>query len=649
MCGFAGFFDPAPVGGSPPGRVLRDMTATLVRRGPDDEGYWEDPEAGMYLGFRRLAILDLTEAGHQPMVSASGRFAMVFNGEVYNFAELRGMLGGDVAFRGDSDSEVLLACFEAWGPERAVSRFRGMFAIALWDRRERELWLMRDRMGIKPLFLARGERWLAFGSELRALLPHPRIEGRGCPDAAWHYLRCLYVPAPLSMIDGVEKVMPGSLIRFRTGADGAVQEERMRYWDLEEVAARGSASPAVDPEEALDRLHALLEESVRLRLVADVPVGALLSGGIDSSLVVALMAAQSDHPVRTFTIGFEDPRFDEGPVAAEVAQLLGARHTAVEMPPSELLGLVPELPEFVDEPLANPSLLPTLLVSRVARREVTVALTGDGGDELFGGYNRYLQFPRVAVPAERVPRLLRRPLGRLLDLGSGMPGVDAVARRLQPAALGSQHAASARLRRVASIVGAGSLEQAYLEFMAVGHARPPVRGGGPGGVDPGAFTRHRGSLQARMLLLDQMSYLPDDLLAKVDRASMWVSLEARVPVLDHRVVEFSWTLPDEAKIRDGRLKRPLRALAGRYLPDEILDRPKMGFTVPVDAWLRTDLSEWLGDQLAPERLRRRGLWNVAAVQGLGRRYRAGDAGLALSMWTLAVLEAWCERRGVTFD
>jgi len=651
VCGITGFVDPDLPGGRP-GETLREMADTLDRRGPDDEGVWEDGDHGVFLGFRRLAILDLSQAGHQPMASASGRWVVVFNGEIYNFQELRSeLVERGHGFRGGSDTEVLLAAFEEWGPRAAVERLRGMFAFAVHDQEKGVLWMARDRMGIKPLYLAHQGSWLAFSSEIRGLLPHPRISGRGSRDGAWHYLRSLYVPAPLSILDGVEKVLPGTLIRFSLDRSGAVTDrEDVRYWDLEAVAAAGVGDPFLgDETELLDELHERLRESVRMRLVADVPVGALLSGGVDSSLVVALMAEEAEIAPRTFTIGFDDPRFDESEKAAEVAEILGTRHTTVEMPTTGVRDLIPELGEFSDEPMANPSLLPTLLVCQVARRDVVVALTGDGGDELFGGYNRYAQFPGLARRAGAVPGPLRPALGRAMRAGAAVPGVEWLGGILQRRRYGEQHSFTARLRRVAAVAGARDDLQAYRDLMAVGHVRPPVRGGAARPVHDGAFERHPDDLLGRILLTDQLQYLPDDLLAKVDRASMWASLEARVPILDHRVVEFSWRVPTDRKIAGGVLKRPLKDLAGRYLPSAVLDRPKMGFTVPLELWLRNDLSSWVEDRLAPDALRRRGLYDLAAVNRLRRRFDGGAPGLELGIWSLAVLEDWCQRRGITFD
>ncbi len=649
MCGFAGFIDRSSSGVGRPDEVLAAQLATLVHRGPDDEGMWSEPDRGVFLGFRRLSIQDLSPLGHQPMLSASERFVITFNGEIYNFQTLREELRElGFSFRGGSDTEVLLAAIEQWGPEGAVPRLRGMFAIALWDRQEKALWLARDRMGIKPLYLADSPRGIVFGSELRALLDHPFVERTGNPAAAWHFLRTLYVPGPLAMLAGVEKVRPGTLVRFDTSDGHTLRRTEARYWDLAEIADR-EHSFGRTPDEVVGELHHLLGEAVKLRMVADVPVGALLSGGVDSSLVVALMAEHSSRPVRTFTIRFDDPRFDEGPVAAAVAEQLGAEHTEVAMPTDAVKELVPDLPSYSDEPMANPSILPTLLVCRAARRDVTVALSGDGGDELFGGYNRYTQTPNVLRATRWVPHALRPGLARALRGAADVPGIDTVGRLVAPDGLGSQHAFGERLARVAGAVGAGDAAATYAELMAVGlrqpalveaQATPVFRGG--------AFASHPGSLLGRMMLSDQLEYLPDDLLAKVDRASMRTSLEVRVPILDHEVVEWSWGLPDDLKIRDGVPKWPLRALAERFLPAEILDRPKMGFTVPIRSWLETGLAPWLAEAVAPERVRARGILDPRQVTRLHKEFLAGRPGRSLGLWAVAVLEYWCEANRVGF-
>lgn len=649
MCGLAGLIVSGSGSDESSGTVLRRMTGTLVHRGPSDEGFWEDPDHGVYLGFRRLSIQDLSDAGHQPMASSSGRYVIVFNGEAYNFGQLRSELGSSgYCFRGHSDTEVLLASVEKWGSEGALSRLRGMFAFALWDREERTLLLARDRLGIKPLFFSLCGPALAFSSELRGLLANPGIERRGSTLAAWQFLRNLYVPAPLSIIQGVEKVMPGTAVRFQVGPGGVESREDIRYWNLPELAQL-EPFPSSDSESVLEELHRLISESIRLRLIADVPVGALLSGGLDSSLVVAMMQEHSRLPIRTYTIRFDDPRFDEGPSAASVAKHLGTAHTEVELPTSRVKDLIPSLAQIVDEPMANPSFLPTLLVCQVARQEVVVALSGDGGDEVFGGYNRYIYAPKMMRAANLLPGFLNGGAASTLRLAADQPWIEGFGRRLQPRNLGAQHSFSARLARAANILGASSDLTAYQNLMAVGMCSPPMREPPArlGWADR-AFSAHPGNLVDKMMLHDQLQYLPDDLLAKVDRASMQVSLEARVPLLDHEVVEFSWRLPGAWKIREGETKWPLRQLARRYLPESTLRQGKIGFTVPLNRWLRGDLAPWVRATLESPRLRSRGLFDVDRVHRLWKGFQDGRGDLALSVWAVAVLEDWCENWDVQF-
>ncbi len=627
--------------------MLRRMTGQLARRGPDQEGFWSEPAVGVHFGFRRLAIQDLSEAGHQPMTSASGRFTIVFNGEVYNFKSLRSELeGAGFSFRGGSDTEVLLACFERWGVDEAVRRTQGMFGFAVYDAERRELSLARDRIGIKPLYIWSSAGSMAFGSELRALFPHPDVPRRGSREAAWHYLRRLSVPAPLSILEGVEKLMPGTIARFSLDESGVKSRTDTTYWSL---AARRRAAevPSESAEHSVDRMHDLLLTAVRDRLVADVPVGALLSGGIDSSLVVAMMQASSSEPVRTFTIRFDDPRFDEGPAAQAVADSIGTKHTEIGLPTERLPGLVPDLPTLSDEPMANPSLIPTLLVCETARQEVTVALAGDGGDELFGGYNRYMLGTRAIGARRRIPEVLRPAAAGALRAAGRSAVVESLAGVALRGRLGQQHSASARFLRMAQLVHAPSEREAYEELLSVGYTMDGPRPGTVFASDT-AFDGAP-SLAEAMMLHDQQQYMPDDLLAKIDRASMWASLEARVPFLDHRVVEASWTLPLSTKIRDGRGKWLLRELAARYIPREILDRPKMGFTVPLTEWLGGELSGWVSELLEPGRTERRGLLDPAQVSTLHSELVTGQVDVSTSVWAVAVLEAWCEEWGVTFD
>lgn len=627
------------------------MVGALEHRGPDDEGFHADLKAGVFMGFRRLSILDLSDAGHQPMVSVSGRYAITFNGEIYNFLELRKELEhGGAHFAGHSDTEVMLAAFERWGCRRALDRFRGMFAFALWDAWERVLWLARDRMGIKPLYLLQRERGLAFASEARAFHACPLYDGRGNATAARNFLSRLYVPGSASILAGVERILPGEVLKFGIKTGGAELISRERYWDLASVAASGEEDPVADGVEMVEHLMDLLRESVRLRLVADVPIGAFLSGGIDSSVVVALMQELSTETVKTFTIGFDHPDFDEGAAATEVARHIGTHHTSISFSPKEVADLIPSLPTLSDEPMANPSLLPTLLVSRVARRDVVVALSGDGGDELFGGYNRYSMGARLIRGAGRIPYPLRPVLASLL---AGLARSRLVSKGLdswQPHSVGKQHSLADRLLKVARVVGARTTADAYESLLNVGMLEPPFRimmGDERIASDlPPHLDR---SLEAWMMLVDQATYLPDDLLAKVDRASMWESLEARVPLLDHKVVEYSWRIPVQAKIRDGVTKWPLRQIAARYVPQELLDRPKMGFTAPVAEWLRTDLREWARDTLNPMNVSKGGLWDEAGLERLWSAFEDGRSDLALPLWSATVLQAWTDRWKVSFE
>jgi asparagine synthase (glutamine-hydrolysing) len=626
------------------------MTLSLEHRGPDDSGIWSDPGAGIHLGFRRLAILDLSQAGHQPMTSSSGRYVITFNGEIYNFEELRKTLAGaGHRFRGHSDTEVLLAAFEQWGPERAVKRFQGMFAFALWDTAERRLWLARDRMGIKPLFLLESAEGIAFASEARAFHQCSLYRGRGDITSAWHFLQCLYVPGPRSILAGVTKVAPGEMVEFSMG-QGTFRRRSIRYWDLAEVAVAGQAQPLRDESAAVEALAELLRDAVRLRLVADVPVGSLLSGGIDSTVVVALMQELSNKPVRTYTISFDDPDFDEGPHASAVAEHLGTDHTSVAFPSEEVLGYIPSLPGLSDEPMANPSLLPTLLVSRVARQEVVVALAGDGGDELFGGYNRYLHGGSLIRRMGRIPGGLRRVVAAALDSMADTSVPDLALRILRPSSVGRQHSASERVRKVTRMLRAGSALEAYAALLNVGLSEPPLRDPALSrGEEERQFCDRLIGLEAQMMLSDQLQYLPDDLLAKVDRASMWESLEVRVPILDHRVVAFSWTLPTSLKMRGGATKWPLRKIAEEYVPLRLLERPKMGFTVPIARWLQGELHDWARDTLSGGRTRASGIWDHAELDRLWSQFGAGRRDLALPLWTATVLQAWADAWNVSFQ
>lgn len=620
------------------------MARTLAHRGPDQEGAWASAEAGIALGFRRLAIVDLSKEGHQPMASESGRYVITFNGEVYNFPELRRRLEGlGHRFRGHSDTEVLLAGFEAWGVEETLPLLNGMFAFAVWDAQERTVTLARDPLGIKPLYLYREAGLVAWGSELKALVAGPSFDRSLDPAAVEQFLRYLYVPAPLTIYQNARKLLPGTFLRLRDA--GAGLPEPNAYWSVSQVFEGRATDRLTSPDECVERLDALLREAVKMQMVSDVPLGALLSGGIDSSTVVALMQEVSDQVVKTFTIGFDEGEHDESEHARAVARHLGTDHTELRLSAGDALEVVPMLPEMFDEPHADPSQIPTYLVSKLAREHVTVALTGDGGDELFGGYNRYLSGPALIRRLQNVPPVARRVAAGIL-------------RTVPPSALASGYKAGARLlpgreqrlvedkiRKVGHLLAAPEWPEMVRSLMSAWQS-PHLALRERGSAEDRAvsiLSRHGGDdLVEAMMLSDQSVYLPDDLLAKVDRASMAVSLEARVPLLDHRVVELAWRMPMEAKIRDGKTKWALRQVLFRRIPRELVERPKTGFSVPIDAWLKGPLREWAGDLLTPSSLSRCGILEPAPVARAWSEFQSGRTG-GLEIWAVLVLQAWSAR------
>jgi asparagine synthase (glutamine-hydrolysing) len=631
MCGLTGFLG-APRSEDELRSTVRSMSDAIVHRGPDDSGEWMDPPHGLAFGFRRLAIVDLSEAGHQPMSSASGRYVMVFNGEVYNYEEIRRDLrqaGRAPDFRGHSDTEVMLAAIEAWGLEAAVKRFVGMFAIALWDRTEHVLHLVRDRMGVKPMYYGFAGSTFFFGSELKALRRHPDFNAAVDRDAVSAYLRFLYVPAPLSIYRGIHKQLPGTIVTLRTGSRDV---ETRTYWSAAAAAEQGAAQRFRGTDaEAADALDALLRDAVALRMMADVPLGVFLSGGVDSSLVTALMQAQASQPVKTFTIGFQEGAYDEAAYAKAIAKHLGTAHTELYVTPADALDVIPMLPSMYDEPFADSSQIPTYLVSKMARRHVTVSLSGEGGDEVFGGYRRYFEGQRVLRTFGRVPTPLRRLLGRTV---SAMPS------GLWTRVLRREPQAATQMRKLGRILAARDLGDLYFELMT--HWRGVV----PNATEVTLPATNRAAWPRlddpveRMMFLDQISYLPDDILAKVDRASMAASLEAREPLLDHRVIELAWTLPLPMKVQGGQGKQILRRILDRYVPSDLIDRPKMGFKVPIDAWLRGPLRDWAEDLLSERKLREHGLLDVGAVRKVWSDALAGRGAWHDHLWAVLMLQGW---------
>ena len=671
MCGIAGIFDPT---GSLRGEQLADavarMTGALRHRGPDDEGLWSDPAAGIALGHRRLSVIDLSRAGHQPMLSPGGRYAISYNGELYNFAVLRGELErAGVHFASRSDTEVLLAGIEVWGLGEMLRRCNGMFAFALWDRRERALTLVRDRLGEKPLYYGRVGAQVAFASELGALRRHPQFVERVDRTALASLLRYGYVPAPRSILEGVAKLGPGELLTIGPGEPDPPLP--IPYWSLAEVARAGRTATA-GAGEAQEELGELLGDAVRLRLTADVPLGAFLSGGVDSCTLVALMREHGAGTVRTFTVAFEDPSFDEASHAARVAAHLETEHTELHVSARDAQEAVPGLPGVCDEPFADPAVLPTLLIARLARRHVTVAFAGDGGDELFGGYSRYRWADLLQRWSGRIPpgalrglaaAALRLPPGpgnrlgatlgaaphllagdRLLKLAEllGAPAPAANGWWDRTGGAGQDGIGQGEVDRASKTGRAGEADRLY-ERLSACWLEPPVLGAGDG-VNP-AFALAGAALAAedrrgRMALADSLTYLPDDILTKVDRATMAVGLEARVPLLDHRVVELAWRIDPDSLRADGLGKRPLREILYRHVPRELVDRPKRGFEVPLAQWLRDPLREWAQDLLDPATLAAQGFLDPGAVTRHWREHLSGERNWHRRLWPVIMFQAW---------
>lgn len=619
MCGICGFVSYSKRAES--GDILA-MAEALTHRGPDDSGVWV--EDGVGLGHRRLSILELSPLGHQPMFSACGRYVMVYNGEVYNHQSIRNALGQGHSFKGTSDTETILAAISEWGLEKAIGRFVGMFAFALWDRSEKRLYLVRDRVGIKPLFFGLTDEGLVFGSELKALKKHSGFAGNINRNALALYFRHNFIPAPYSIFENVEKVRPGELI---TVSQSGV--ERKKYWDIDEVWRGNANSFSGDDQEAIDCLESLLLESVELRMLSDVSLGAFLSGGYDSSIIVALMQRLSSKPVKTFSIGFSDNQFDESHHARSVAQYLGTDHTELTVEPDDLLKVVSSVPRWWDEPFADSSQIPTYILSKLAREKVTVSLSGDGGDELFSGYSRYGITEGVWNKLSKAPFPLR---SFVADIGEALPSNIFKMLGLQ----GSKY----RLRMAG--IKSRSFEELY--FYLVSHFKTPsdlVLNS----EEPGSDLSQLPSMadkRAWMSLFDLLGYLPDDILTKVDRASMAVSLEARVPLLDHRVVEFAASLPTSKKIRGRDDKWILRQVLYKYVPQELVDRPKMGFGIPIVQWLRSDLNEWCNDLLNPEILRRQGYLDQEYVSRIWKEFLGGVSGWAYYIWDILMFQLWLE-------
>ncbi len=671
MCGLAGFITGSSDGHAELVAQATRMALAIRHRGPDDSGAWANAQAGVALGHRRLAIIDLSAAGHQPMLSSRSQFVLAFNGEVYNHQEMRKALqaaGAAPPWRGHSDTETLLAAFEHWGVESTLSRAVGMFAIALWDASSRTLHLARDRFGEKPLYYgwvgAGSTAAFAFASELKALRAYSGFANSVSREALTLYMRFTHVPAPHSIYRDIYKLEPGCVL----SVSGAVPQppsqplrpdaqhgslRLRRWWSLKAVVESGAKHQFVDENEAVNALDRTLQDAVRLQSLADVPVGAFLSGGVDSSAIVALMQQQATRPVRTFTVGFEEAGFDESPHARAVAKHLGTDHTELFVTSTEAQGVIPFLPDMYDEPFADSSQIPTHLVCRAARQQVTVALTGDAGDEQFGGYNRYFWAPRLWSRLAWLPYPIRSTVGATIG---AVPAEwwDALSRpvnALLPDARGIARAGDKAHKLAARLGRVKNLDE--LNLSLVSEWQDPakvVRGESGCVIEPASLltdplpAEGMCAEQLRMMYRDAMTYLPDDILCKVDRAAMAVSLETRVPFLDHRVAETAWRMPLNMKIRDGEGKWALRQVLYRHVPRDLIDRPKSGFGIPVGQWLRGPLRGWAEALLSAHRLEKEGYFHSSPIRAKWVEHLSGRSDHTGSLWAVLMFQGWLEQQ-----
>jgi asparagine synthase (glutamine-hydrolysing) len=651
MCGLVGFYRGSPLNNQDAENTLQRMADAIVNRGPDSSGYWFDNKNQIGFGHRRLAILDLSPAGHQPMHSASGRYIIAFNGEIYNHMECRKALGSSVrGWLGHSDTETLLAGFEAWGIEATVKRCIGMFAFAVWDREKCSLTLVRDRLGEKPLYYGwqgkGSDAVFLFGSELKALRKHPRFAARIDRNAICQLMRNNYIPSPHSIYEGISKLRAGCLATLSVEHPDPVVSS---YWSAAEIARRGILTPFEGTNnDAVDTLETLLKSAVRQQMVADVPLGAFLSGGVDSSAIVALMQVQSARPVKTFTIGFTDDGYNEAVHAKAVANYLGTDHTELYVSPPQALDVIPRLPQLYCEPFSDSSQIPTILVSELARHKVVVSLSGDGGDELFGGYKRYVMANNLWKHLVTVPLVSRRFAADCIRRVSpnGWNQIIEAVRFAIPRSL-RQGNFGDKIHKAASVLDVVSLEELYSRLVSHWSNPSELVIGGDG------FSRvlSRGTPVVnelddiqRMMLLDTLSYLPDDILVKVDRAAMSVSLESRVPFLDQRVFEFAWRLPQNLKLREGVGKWVLREVLFRHVPKTLIDRPKMGFGVPIGVWLRGPLRDWAESLIDESRLRREGYFHPAPIRQMWFEHLSGKYSWQYHLWDVLMFQAWLEKR-----
>ena len=648
MCGIAGFCTGSGFEGARASKQAGAMADVIGHRGPDDSGVWVDDKSGIAMAHRRLSILDLSPAGHQPMVSVSERYVIVFNGEIYNHNKIRSELEfTGYQWRGTSDTESFLAGIETWGLELTLKKSVGMFAFALWDRKKKEISLARDRMGEKPLYYGLNNGIFFFGSELKALKAHPDFEGVVDRDSVALFLRHNYIPSPYSIYRGINKLLPGTYLCIPENKLASAHEiAPTAYWSLQRAATRGQDNLFLgDEEEALDELQRLLRQSVQAQCIADVPLGAFLSGGIDSSLVVALMQSQAARPVKTFTLGFQEEAYNEATHARKIAQHLGTEHHELYVTPKEAIDVIPRLPSMYDEPFSDSSQIPTNLVSQLARKQVTVSLSGDGGDEVFGGYNRY-QWTRIIWDrVRRVPRVFRNIAAYIMrsqtaDRWDHLYGLfrPVVPNSFRVAQFGS------KVNTLADFIVNEHSHELYRSV--VSHWKSPANVV-LNGIEPETVLTAAEvggtlglSLEQRMMVLDSLSYLPDDILVKLDRAAMRESLETRVPLLDHRVIEFAWSLPHEMKIKDGTGKWILRRLLRKYVPPELFERPKMGFAIPLGSWLRGPIRDWAEELIKESLLDQQGFLDPKPIRKIWSEHVSSQKDHSYLLWDVLMFQAW---------
>lgn len=655
MCGIAGFLSGNFTSSFEDS--LNQMAGALHHRGPDDHGHWSDTNSGIGLCHTRLSILDLTSAGHQPMSSASGRYVLVYNGEIYNHKTLRNVLECEekiLQWRGTSDTETLLAGFEKWGMKQTLEKIRGMFAIALWDSLEKKLYLARDRYGEKPLYYGWQKDTFLFGSELKALKKHPSFQGEINRDALNLFIKYSYIQAPYSIYEGIHKLEPGTFLCLEVENKFESKNINLKpeiYWSLEETSKYAlSHTQILDETKAIKQLDELLSNVIQEQMISDVPIGSFLSGGIDSSTITAIMQAQSERPIETFTIGFNEQGYDEAKCAKAISRHLGTRHEEFYVSPHEALDIIPLIPRLYDEPFADISQIPTFLLAKLTRQRVTVALSGDAGDETFGGYNRYIWVGKIWNIIKILPRPLRKGIKNAFFTVSSAESNNIIGSILNSLPVSHQFSLPTdKINKVMSSLAAQSKQEIFLKILT---SFEEVDSLVLEAKEPKIILNEKEKwpefkcFEHQMMYLDAMTYLPNDILVKVDRAAMGVSLETRVPFLDPRITDFAWRLPLNMKIRDGKGKWILNQLLSKYIPLDLLNRPKMGFSVPIGDWLRGPLKGWADELLCEKRLHSEGYLNAGCIREKWEEHSTGKSDWSRLLWNVLMFQAWLEEQNI---